>query len=376
VINSPTSYTAIQIVPRRTNRHDGIGDYATCLAEAMLERAGINSAFVSGTPRRMEPPRADRWQTDPVLYRTGRGLAKQLSELCRDRDLAAVVIHVSGYGYEKRGAPIWLLRGMRSWRRTHSNLMLFGIFHELFATGRIWNSSFWLSRLQAHITRGIWELCDGGLATTARYFEQLTSWRPHMKSSLCTMPVFSNVGEPNLILPIQNRPLNMVVFGQPGVERRLYTGSGYELAASIVENLQIHKIVDVGARIDAPPDRVGRVPVLSLGQLSPNCVSQQLMSCQFGLLDYDIGRLEKSGVFAAYAAHGVIPICIGAHVKPSHGLQEGRHFLRWPLNKLPDLGAIQRDLIEWYSGHSIRKHADLLSSWCRPENGMQRIQTA
>jgi hypothetical protein len=100
------------------------------------------------------------------------------------------------------------------------------------------------------------------------------------------------------------------------------------------------------------------------------------MSCQFGLLDYDIGRLEKSSVFAAYAAHGVIPICIGAHAKPSHGLQEGRHFLRWPLKKPPDLGAIQRDLIEWYGGHSIRKHADLLSSWCHPENGMRRLQTA
>jgi hypothetical protein len=190
------------------------------------------------------------------------------------------------------------------------------------------------------------------------------------------MPVFSNVGEPNLMLPIKNRPPNMVVFGQPGIERRLYTGSGYEMAASIADSLQIEKIIDVGARVDSPPDRVGRVPVLSLGELSPNCVSQQLMSCQFGLFDYDLGRLEKSGVFAAYAAHGVIPIYIGAHANPSPGLQEGRQFLQWPLKKVPDLGAIQKDLVDWYSGHSIRKHADLLSSWCRSDNAMHRLQTA
>jgi len=363
VTDLPIKCGVVQLVPRRADRYDGIGDYATLLAHAMLERAGANSVFVVGTPARIEPPRADRWQTNPVRHRTGSRLAKQLSELCCEKDVSAVIVHVSGYGYEKRGAPIWLLRGMRIWRRKHSNCQLFGIFHELFATGRVWNSSFWLSKLQEHITRGIWELCDGGLATTSRYFEQLASWRPHMKGSLFIMPVFSNVGEPNLIVPIQNRPPNMVVFGQPGVERRVYTGPGYEWAASIVENLQIQKIIDVGARRDIPPDRVGRVPVLSLGPLSPNCVSQQLMSCQFGLLDYDIGRLEKSSVFAAYAAHGVIPVCIGAQANPPHGLEEGRHFLRWPLQKLPDCGAIQRNLVDWYSGHSIRKHADLLSSF-------------
>ena len=47
----------IQIIPRRSSRADGIGDYGTQLAEAMLERAGYNSVFVSGTPERMEPPR-------------------------------------------------------------------------------------------------------------------------------------------------------------------------------------------------------------------------------------------------------------------------------------------------------------------------------
>src|SRR5437899_6767497 len=61
LINLELKYNVIQLVPRRADRYDGIGDYATFLAHAMLERAGANSVFVVGTSARMEPPRADRW---------------------------------------------------------------------------------------------------------------------------------------------------------------------------------------------------------------------------------------------------------------------------------------------------------------------------
>jgi hypothetical protein len=94
------------------------------------------------------------------------------------------------------------------------------------------------------------------------------------------------------------------------------------------------------------------------------------------LLNYDVGRLEKSGVFAAYAVHGVIPICIGSEAKPSRELEEGRHFLRWPFKALPDFRTMQKNLIQWYGGHSVAKHADLLASWCRADGNARGVQTA
>jgi hypothetical protein len=360
----------IQIVPRRTDRPDGVGDYGTLLAHAILEQVGSTSVFVCGTPARTEAPRTDQWQNVPVLCRKGRSLAERLSELCRNRDVAAVILHVSGYGYAKRGAPSWLLEGMLAWRHLHIKCRLFGIFHELFATGRVWNSSFWLSGVQKYITRELWDLCDGGFATTSVYFNQLAAWRPDKEHLLRTMPVFSNVGEPSRIVPIDERPLNMAVFGQPGVEQKIYLGRQYELSASIAKEFGILNIADIGARTVKPPRHLGQVPITALGQLPQNCVSRHLMSCRFGLLNYDVGRLEKSGVFAGYAAHGVIPICIGSEAPPC-GLEEGRHFLRWPLKTLPDLRGIQRNLIQWYGGHSILKHVDLLKSWCLPQDGSQ-----
>ena len=364
----------IQIVPRRAREPDGIGDYGTLLARALLERAGINSVFLSGTPARTEPPRADNWHTVPVLERTASDLVAQLSELCRNAAPVAVVIHVSGYGYEKRGVPFWLLQGLRTWRRTHANCSVFGVFHELFATGRIWNSSFWLSQPQRRITQGIWDLCDGALTTTAPYFEQLAAWRPNMAPMLRTMPVSSNVGEPSLVPAPEERPPNMVVFGQPGTENKIYSEPWGALSASVVETLGIKEIIDIGTRKTAPPRLVGRAPVMTMGQLAPDRVSKVLVSCRFGLLNYDIARLQKSGVFAAYAAHGVIPICIGSQAKPPLGLEEGQHFLRWPPKGIPDLGMMQRRLARWYGDHSTVKHADVLASWCRSERKANRIR--
>jgi hypothetical protein len=194
-----------------------------------------------------------------------------------------------------------------------------------------------------------------------------------MEPLLRTMPVFSTIGEPNRLVPIAERSTNMAVFGQPGVELKVYGEGQYELSASIAKDLGILKIVDIGARTNPLPDHLGTASIVSLGQLSPKCVSQHLMSCRFGLLNYhDLTRLEKSSVFAAYAAHGVIPICIGTAVDPPSGLEEGRHFLRWPIKSVPDLDAMQRSLAQWYDGHSIAKHADLLASWCLADERIQR----
>jgi hypothetical protein len=366
-----TNKNVLQIVPRRADQPDGIGDYSTVLAQAMFDHAGIASVFVSGTPAEIESPRDDRWQTDPVPHRTAPELAKQLFDLCRDRAIETVILHVSGYGYQKRGVPFWLLNGIRMWRQRYPNCRLFGIFHELFATGPVWNSSFWLSRAQKNITRAIWDLCDGGMTTTATYFDELTAWRPNTGNLLRKMPVVSNVGEPSSVVPTEERPFHMAVFGQPGTEVNIYLGSRHEVSASVADKLGISKIIDIGARTVAPPAHLGAASVTCLGTLKANSVAHHLMSCRFGLLNYDVARLEKSGVFAAYAAHGVIPICIESQAKPPDGLAEGLHFLRWPLRTLPDFCAMQRHLAQWYGGHSVRRHADLLASWCHSDQKMQ-----
>jgi hypothetical protein len=60
----------------------------------------------------------------------------------------------------------------------------------------------------------------------------------------------------------------------------------------------------------------------------------------------------------------VIPICIGSRAVPTDGLEEGRHFLRWPFEQtMPSLSEMQTNLIRWYQNHSVAKHADVLRLW-------------
>jgi hypothetical protein len=193
---------------------------------------------------------------------------------------------------------------------------------------------------------------------------------------LRTMPVSSNVGEPSLVPAAEERPPNMVVFGQPGTEDKVYREPWGALSASVVGTLAIKEIIDIGTRKTVPPRLVGRAPVMTMGQLAPDRVSKVLVSCRFGLLNYDIARLQKSGVFAAYAAHGVIPICIGSQAKPPLGLEEAQHFLRWPPKGMPDLGMMQRKLARWYEDHSIVKQAEILASWCGSDKNISGIPGA
>ena len=95
----------VQIVPRRTVQPEGIGDYATLLANALFERSGCRSVFLIGTPAEIEPPVKDAWDNSPVTSQKGSVLSKQLTEVCRETEAKAVLLHVSGYGYQKRGVP-------------------------------------------------------------------------------------------------------------------------------------------------------------------------------------------------------------------------------------------------------------------------------
>jgi hypothetical protein len=367
----------VQIVPRRAAQPDGVGDYATLLANALFERSGCTSAFIVGTPAETETPVKDSWPNSPVIVRKGSTLAEQLTKLCQETRAEAVLLHVVGYGYQKRGVPLWLLNGMQLWRQIQPRTCLIGIFHELFAFNHFWNSSFWLSRAQLYVTRELWRLCNYGLTTNERYAGHLASWRPVTQDQLEVMPVFSNVGEPKTILPLVQRPMHMAVFGGAGVEQGVYRSPISKQTEAIASAFGIQNIIDIGDRATSIPPRIGPAIVTSMGRLSRCLVSRHLLACRYGLLNYDIARLEKSGVFAAYAAHGVIPICIGSRAAPTGELEEGRHFLRWPFARLPpDLSEIQRNLISWYQNHSVAKHADVLNLWsakksliCAPLSG-------
>jgi hypothetical protein len=112
----------------------------------------------------------------------------------------AVVLHFSGYGYQKRGVPLWLVEGLRFWARRARTCRLLPFFHELYASGRPWQSSSGYPRCR-NTLRSILNLSSLAITPTDLYRKRLSRLRKDSAIKITAMPVFSNVGEPSCVAP-------------------------------------------------------------------------------------------------------------------------------------------------------------------------------
>jgi hypothetical protein len=361
--------TLIQVVARRSAEPDGVADYALALARALRAYRDANSVFLSGTPAADARPVEDDWKTVCVPKRKAQVLADTLRLLSAETNARAVILHFSGYGYQKRGVPVWLVQGLRIWNRRAGRVPLLTIFHELYATGRPSQSAFWLSPLQREIARSILNLSSAAITTTDLYSKRLSEWRDDNASKITAIPVFSNVGEPGCGLAPCARTAAAIVFGRAGVEDRLFGIYRSEIER-IISALGIEKIFDIGPRLSTMPRTLAGVPIISEGVLPPGAVSERLQRARFGLVAYPLDCIGKSGVFAAYAAHGVVPIVLSDKADAFDGLQPVQHFLdglRLGAGAgAQDLASIQRKLFTWYTSHSVKVHADFLLNSISP----------
>jgi len=359
--------TLIQVVARRTAEPDGVTNYALVLADALRAYRGANSVFLSGTPSVDAMPVEDGWKTVCVPKRKAQMLADTVHFLSAETNARAVVLHFSGYGYQKRGVPLWLVKGLQIWTRRARRVPLLTIFHELYATGRPWQSAFWVSPLQKQIARSILNLSSAAITPTDLYGKRLSEWRDGDAPKITPMPVFSNVGEPGCGSAPSARIAAAVVFGLAGVKDRLFGIYRSEIER-IVSALGIEKIFDVGPRFSSMPRTLAGAPVISKGVLQQDAVSDLLQRARFGLVAYPLDFIGKSGVFAAYAAHGVVPIVLSDKQGAFDGLQPARHFLDGLRlgNGAEDLASIQRKLFTWYTSHSVKVQADFLANAISP----------
>ncbi len=372
----------IQVVPRRAAEPNGVTDYAEALAHALRDCNGISSVFLSGTSSVLASPSQDEWPTISLAQRKPTILADTISSLSAEGKARAVLLHFSGYGYQKRGVPFWLSRGLQIWSQRAGRIPLITMFHELYATSPPWHSAFWLSPFQKRISRNILTLSSAALTPTNLVRRCLSDWRNDDDGKTVTaMPVFSNVGEPGRGAGPCARAATAVVFGLSGVEDRLF-GTYRSDVERVVRTLGIERILDIGPRFSPMPGNLAGVPVISKGALPQGAVSELLQHARFGFVAYPVDVLGKSGVFAAYASHGVVPLVMSGRDRliSLDGLRPMQHFidgLGLQANvAADDLAMIQRELFAWYMSHALRVQADFLARlmlpWPRcPENSLK-----
>ena len=316
---------SISVIPPGTG---GVRDYASMLADPL------------GAPVRELTPQTDTrdWSGDMLL------------------------LHFSGYGFQKRGVPIWLLAETQ---RLRSRFKVFGVvFHELYASGPPWSSAFWLSGAQRRIARDLLNQADFWLTNR----EMAAKWLRAQNASAPNrvLPVFSNVGEPDVL--DNEREASIAVFGSEALRSQVYAfGDGEIFRFAKRHKLCIH---DIGKPMqDATmANSLAEAGAVRHGMLPSEQVSQVLATARFGALYYPADFVGKSGIFAAYAAHGVCPILLGDELGAYDGMQPNIHyaagFEALDGTQHLDPWLIGRAVRRWYEPHRIAAHSAVLLALC------------
>jgi hypothetical protein len=341
----------VQIVPQLPPAIDGLGDYAVTLARG-LAPSGVSSRFLVAAH---SWPASDGLAGAPIGERTASNLVRQLAATGAE----AVLVQYVNYGYQRRGCPCWLVSGVARWRAAASSRRLVTFFHEVYASGPPWRSSFWLSPAQRRLAARLLHASDGAATSLRLYARNLARWRP--RREVVVQPIFSSVGEPARVPPpTDRRPHAMVVFGGRGNRRRAYSQLGSALGAAC-RALDIAEIVDLGPVLDALPAQVEGVPVRALGPRPQEEVSAILLRAYAGFLAYPALFLPKSGVFAAYCAHGLVPVCAWTPRSPRGGAEERPPCWQPATEPVPpDPDALAAQARAWYGGHDVAHHAAAL----------------
>lgn len=347
----------VTIVPRLPPIIDGVGDYALHIARQLRKDFGIETHFIVGDPTWAGAKVIEGFPVSQVTVRSAANLSRLLLKYSHS---AIVLLHYVGHGYAKRGCPFWLVESLEHWRNNVVNARLVSMFHELYAVGPRWTSDFWLSPLQQNLAARLAWLSDRCLTSVQEYAEILYKLSRGKQTLTTTLPVFSNIGEPEKVPPLSKRQRRLVVFGQCGSKLRVYRESLAELCQAC-QLLEIEEIWDIGPSIGLNLASVGGVPIVNIGERLASEVSDILLNSMAGFFNYGVNRLAKSGIFAAYCSHGLLPINYQGSPLPVDGIEAGKHYWipdhqRTVLSSPSELQIIADNAYAWYLTHSLPVH--------------------
>jgi hypothetical protein len=355
--------TLVHIVPRLPPTTDGLGDYALRLAGELQVKFGIKSRFIVCDPTWIGENEVEGFS---IARLKDRSAASLKSSLINSRPFSAVLLHYVGYGYARRGAPVWLVDGLERWRTGNEESRLLTMFHEVYASGPLWTSAFWLSSLQKHLAARLSRLSDACLTSRQGYAEILNSLSRNKHNSIATLPVFSNIGEPvQTPLLLKERRRRLVVFGGRSNRLRVYENS-MAVLEKVCRALAIEEIFDVGPPTGLTVSQINSVPVVEMGERPAAEISALLSDVVAGFFNYHTTYLAKSTIFAAYSAHRLIPISASCDAAAQvDGLEAGKHY--WTANSheetlgLADGQEIADNAYAWYQNHNLSVQAEHLA---------------
>lgn len=353
----PAPKTILQIVPHLPGTFDGVGDYALNLAKALSANHGIDTILAVAGNTSVESR-----EGFPIVSGLDPASGERLAQKCEH-----VILHYVNYGYQTRGIPFHLRSFARQLRAQLRGRWLTK-FHELYAWGPPWRSSFWLWPLQVKIARDLIDISTSCFVSNAAIEEAIHAYDSRKKVYL--VPVMSNFGEPefdgirdvsmkrwaicggtaliakSLALFAKIQPMVPDIFSPEHLD--VIGGRNETSTRVLLENLQRN----------SPRLKCHYYP-----QVSVELASELLRQSSFGWIDYFgggkmwPGMILKSTAFAAFCAHGVIPI--SSHREERVAVNgdplPGPYFVTSEAVNFPvpdQVRAIREKTYRWYQAHA------------------------
>lgn len=353
-----------QIVPHLPGTNDGVGDYALTLARRLQADHGFTTTFIVGDL--VKPSALASFDTLPLNGQSAEAIASECS---------GAILHYVNYGYHRRGVPFALRAFIIELRRRISGRLI-TMFHELYASGRPWQSAFWLRPWQVRIARDLMRFSDTCVVSNEIIAREIRARQPD--KPVRVLPITSNFGEPQIDLSTPRDPHLWAISGRTAlIERSVRTlGSIHRRVPAWCAPERVELIG--GRSTDELRKQIERLRLefQHYPEISANAASQLLRRCCFGWLDYYgagrvwPGMIFKSGSFAAYCAHAVVPVL--AHDEAPlhlHGdFMPGPFFVTASTARLPaesHVAQTREQIYRWYQVHAsaqvtARVYADAL----------------
>lgn len=299
----------IQLVARFRPDTDGVGEAALRLADVLWQEHRVPTHFLvySG-------PQADAGLELPqpfahTLEYLGSGdnaLESALEPFLAQGQRPMLLLHYVSYGYSSQGTPTWLAPALEHFIARGGRVVT--LFHELYATPRLFSRTLFTAGLQKRIFRRLLALTEAAFTSSERFLElaEEENWK---KRPIRLIGICSTTGEPENPSPLSTRARRLVVFGRFATRRQLYEMHP-ALLRRLVQHLAIGEIADVGP-IDDPAwfEANAAAPLHGLlhsyGTLAVPQASELFAHSLAGALVYPAHLLSKSSIFAAYQAHAM-----------------------------------------------------------------------
>ncbi len=222
------------------------------------------------------------------------------------------------------------------------------------SSSKPWQLVFWTKPLQQYIYKRLLTISDLAFCSNERVRKILAK---HQHPHLYKKAVYANIPEPSESITFKQRGKSAVIFGTLNRRKKVY--ENLEELNAFIRSRNIQEIVDIGAGDTSLAIQNISCRIRILGKLSAIEIAHEFRKHTWALIDYPSSLIEKSGIFAAYAAYGLVTYNTDSSDHINQDLLDGKHYLsKHSLNyPLCDDATIRKNIQLWYEEHHQENHS-------------------